>query len=303
MSIEDVYFPEQENFKCLLIKSHDISNIRFDNPEYKKILCTLDIYEDFEVSHDNFFKKIGEKLNLKDFVKKKMNFSLNTQLVDTTYNYLYEIIHIDLSLNNLPVEIYNGVGNLLKNDKQHIFGNVVLIKTEVKDTNEITRIVDCDRNELHNLLERRIRHYGVMVDDDNEVIEFDWYYEDPKKIIDEFMTDEYKFIECSFLKHNLQIYYTPGNNDNFERLINDKYNQMIILTKKTNEFYSDFTLKEFKDILALLKTDCPLDITDDLNDYIQQKVDEYKKVGRKFIFTKHRALIKAKNDYLKKENL
>lgn len=302
MTDKEVYFPNQDNFKFLLIKSKDISGIRHDNPEYKKIICNLDIYEEVETSSDNFFNIIADKLELEWFNKRNYPFSLNTQIIGSTKEYLYEMIHIDLAPKDTPLEIYNGVGNLLKMDMQHIFGNVILIKTEIKVDNDLTKMVDCNRTNLHDLLENRVRHLGVSIDDDGELNEFNWYYEDPSKLIYEFMTQDHKHIEKVFLKHNLQIYYTPGIKDNMKRIINDTYNQMIIMTKLTDYFYGNFTIDEYKDILSLLQSDCPLEIPEKWNEENKQKTEEFKSQRRNYVFTKYKALWKAKQEFLNKTN-
>lgn len=294
----DVYFPEQESFKFLLIKNKDISMIRYDNPEYKKIICSLDIYEEVETTSGDFFDTLYQKMDFESLKKRGKPFGLNTQIVATTPTHIIEMIHIDLVPNDLPENLYNGVANMLKMDNQLIFGNCVLIKTEVPLDNDKIKMVNCNRNDLHDLMENRVRHKGVSVDDDGEVNEFTWYYEDPKKFIDEFMTQDFKFLELGFLKHNLQIYYTPGKKNDLEKLIDDKYDQIIILTKLTDYYYGNFTLEEFNDIKKLLSCECPLEIPEKWTEEFKVKTEELKKENRKFIFNKYKALWKAKQEYL-----
>lgn len=289
-----VYFPEQDNFKFLLIKNKDISNIRFDDPEYKKIICSLDCYEQVESTSSEFFNILVEKLELKNYE----SFGLNTQVIGNTPEYLYEMIHIDLPLDKMPTEIYNGVGNLLKMDQMHIFGNVVMIKTLISENSEELKMVNCSLTDLHDLLEQRVRHYGVSVDDDGEINEFDWYYEDPKKYIEEFMMNDHKFVEKAFLLHNLQIYYTPGSKDDFEELIGEKYDQLIILTKLTDYFYGNFKLKEFNDIKELLKTDCPLECPEEWKTPDEELKKKLENEKRTYTFNKYKALYRAKKEYL-----
>lgn len=298
----DVFFPEQESFKFLLIKTKDISMIRYDDPEYKKIICNLDIYEEVETTSNDFFDVMIDKLGVEMLKSRNKPFGLNTQLVGSTPTHMIELIHIDLMPKDTPVEIYNGVANMLKMDKQHIFGNSILIKTEVPLDSDFVKMVDCSRTDLHDLMDNRVRHIGVSVDDDNETTEINWYYEDPSKLIEEFMTQEHKFIERGFLKHNLQIYYTPGKKDDLERLIDAKYDQIIILTKLTDYFYGNFTLKEFNDIKILLENGCPLNIPDEWEDEIKLKTEEMKGKRRNYVFNKYKALWKGKKEYLNKEN-
>ena len=225
-------------------------------------------------------------------------FSLHTQHIGTTSTHIYELIHIDLMPDDLPVEIYNGVANLLKSDTQHLFGNTIMIKTHVPVDEINVKMVDCTKNDLYELLDNRTRHIGVRIDDDNETDEFNWYYEDPSKFIEEFMIEKPIFIEKGFLLHNLQIYYTPGKKLDMEKIIGEGYNQLIILTKITDDYYGNFTLNEFNDIKKLLKTDCPLECPEDWRKPSKELEEKLNQEKRKFIFNKYRALWKAKTEYI-----
>lgn len=295
---EEVFFPKQKDFKFLLIKPKDISNIRPDNPEYKHFICNLDIYEEIFTTSDDFFEKMGKALDVDKMTERNKPYSLHTQYIGSNSEYIYELIHFDLMPKDLPLEIYNGVANLLKTDYQHLFGNAIMIKTKIPVDKVEVEMVDCERKDLYNLLEDRVRHIGVKVDDDGETEEFNWYYEDPKKFIEEFMVNEYKFVEKAFMLHNLQIYYTPGNRMDMKKLIGEGYDQIIIATKITEQFYGNFTLVEFNDIKSLLDSECPLECPEDWKKPSKELEERLKEEKRKFIFNKYRALWKAKEIYL-----
>jgi hypothetical protein len=164
MLSNDIYFPNQDNFNFLLIKPKDISQIRFDNPEYKKIICNLDIYQEINTSADDFFENLNKFLELDYFRNKNQAFSLHTELVWTTSEHIYELIYIVLPPAYNPLSLYNGVANIVKKDHQHIFGNVVIIKTQVPHDTISVNMVDCSVNDLHNLLENRVRHIGIKIE-------------------------------------------------------------------------------------------------------------------------------------------
>jgi len=298
MSIEsDVYLAKQENFKCLLVRRNDISNLRPDDPDYRNMICGLDIYESVECNSENFFDIMADKMELRSLNR---NFSLNTQEIWVDENYIYEMIHMDLDLKDLPVEIYNGVANVLKRDYQHIFGNILLLKTYIPPNDDINKIVDFTKSDLNVLLENRVKHIGVKIDDDGEMEEFTWYYE-PDKIINDFFSAEEKKIECMFLNHNLVIYYTKGEKSGLEKLIDDKYNEVIIMTKVSEEHYGNVRLWEIKLILELLKTECPLETPEEWikpNDELKEKLDMER---RTFRFNKFKALEIGRVKYLSSE--
>lgn len=291
----EIFLPPQEHFKFLLIKTKDISKLRTDDPDYKHFICNLDIYEEISTSSDKFLELMADKMNIKYFEERSQPFSLHTQSIWSTSKYIYELIHIDLLPKDIPEDIYNGVANLIKNDLQHIFGNAIMIKTQVPQDKIEIKCVDCTRKDLSDLLENRIRHIGVKVDDDGDIGEFNWYYEDPTKFIEEFMIQDHKFVEKSFLLHNLQIYYTPGNNKNMEKLIGEGYEQLLIMTKITDNYYGNFTLEEFNSIIKLLKSECPLECPLEWKKPSNELEKKLKNEKRKFIFNKYRALYKAIN--------
>lgn len=294
----EVYLPSQKEFKFLLIKPADISNLRYDDPEYKHFICNLNIYEEISTTSNEFIDKMGEALKVHEMKLRNKPFSLHTQYLGTNPTHLFELIHFDLMPDDLPVEIYNGVGNLLKNDYQHLFGNAIMIKTKVPVDEVDVELVDCTRKDLYNLLENRVKHIGVKIDDDNEFGEFDFYNEGPTKFIEEFMINDHKFIEKGFLLHNLQIYYTPGKKMDLEKLIGEGYDQLVILTKLTDHFYGNFSMDEFNDIKKLLGTDCPSECPENWKTPNVIEGEKLKENNRRFIFNKYRALWKAKQIYL-----
>ncbi|ADO67394.1 hypothetical protein crov360 [Cafeteria roenbergensis virus] len=294
----EIYLPSQKEFKFLLIKPADISNIRYDDPEYKHFICNLNIYEEITTTSSDFLDNMGKALKVHEMKLRNKPFSLHTQYLGTTCAYLYELIHFDLMPDDLPVEIYNGVGNLLKNDYQHLFGNAIMIKTSVPIEEDDVELIDCTRTDLYNLLENRVKHIGVKIDDDNEIGEFDFYNEGPSKFIEEFMINDHKFIEKGFLLHNLQIYYTPGKKMDLIKLIGEGYDQLLIMTKLTDHFYGNFMMTEFNDIKNLLGTECPLECPEEWKTPSAQVETKLKENNRRFIFNKYRALWKAKQIYL-----
>lgn len=294
----DVHLPEQDKFTFLLIKPKDISNIRPDHPEYKHFICNLEIYEEITTPAKDFFENMGKALDITKMKNRNKPFSLHTQHIGATKTHVYEMIHFDLMPKDLPIEIYNGVANLIKIDYQHLFGNALMIKTEIPEDKIEVKIVDCKRKDLYELLDNRIKHIGIKVDDNGETEEFNWYYEDPSKFIEEFMVNDHKFVEKAFLLHNLQIYYTPGNKTDMNKLLGENYDQLIIATKITDDFYGNFTLKEFNDIKKLLNSECPLECPSEWRKPSKELELKLNKEKRKFIFNKYRALWKAKKIYL-----
>ena len=292
---DDVYFPKQEDFEFLLIKPYDTSKFRHDDPDYKHFICNLDIYKTIKTSSDKFFNDISNAMDLKFMEKRNKPYALNTQIVWETYDHIYELIEITLMPDDLPVEIYNGVSNILKTDYQHVFGNSVMIKTKIDADSDEMKMVNCGVKDLDELLENRVRHRGVRVDDDYDTDEITWYYNDPSKMIDDFMTKEFIFVEKIFLLHNLQIYYTKGDKMDFEKIIGCGYDQLIILTKITDEFYGNFTIKEFNQMKKLLEPSCkcPIVCPDEWKEPSEELKKQLDETKQKYIFNKYRALSKA----------
>lgn len=281
-----IIFPEQESFEIIVVKPYDITPIKYDDPNYKEILCNLKIYETKKCNSSNFFDDLVDLLEIEKFKK----VSLNTQLIYTDESYHYEMIHIDLMPDDLPVEIYNGIANLLKTDYQHIFGNCVLMKTLVPKDSDIVKVVNFSLNDLNYILGNMVNHIGVKIDDDGEIEEFSWYYE-PDKVKEDFFIEEPIFKELAFLGHNLQIYYTKGNRNDMSRLIEDNYCQMMILTKLEDNKYGNIKLWEVNDIISLLNSECPIDTPEEW-----KKINENE--NKKNFFNKYKALYRAKKEFL-----
>lgn len=284
--MEEKLLPQEESFLGLLIKPHDISKYDFRSPDYKGILMNLDIYESVKLSPENLGNELYEKLEMFDYSQ----VTVNSLGIWETEKYLYEMVHLDLPLNYHPVEIYNGMGNLLKTEHTHIFGNLILVKSEINIYDENIKMIDCTKEDLEMLLTSRVRHYGVRMDLDNEIEEFEFWY-DPDKVLKEFFPDGKSFVEDIFLKHNLQIYYTKGNNPILEKIIGCKIEQFLILTKITDHFYGDIRLNEVNKILKLLKTECPKEVP---SEWLEEKKDKH---NRNIIINKYRILEKAIKNY------
>jgi len=276
--------PQEQSIKGLLVKPYDISNFDYRNPDYLNMLLNLDIYEEIKLSPESFGNELYQYLDMKDFSQ----VTINTQGIYQDKEHLYELIHLDLPIKYHPVEIYNGMANMLRNDMFHIFGKAVLVKTETK--NDRLKMVDCNKEDLKNILLSRVKHKGVTVDLDGEIQEIEFWY-DPKQKIEEFIPESKKFQEDMFLLHNLQIYYTEGTNPIIEGILGKKIEQMVILTKITDNFYGDFTLEEFNKIVKLLKKGCPKMVKEE---WKEEKKDEH---NRNIVINKYNVLDKALREY------
>jgi hypothetical protein len=284
--MENQLLPQEETFKALLINPYDISKFNFKSPDYREILLNLDIYQEITLSPKTLAEDLYTLLNLSDFSQ----VSINSMALWETKDYLYEMIHLDLPLQYLPTEIYNGMANLLRNEMFHLFGKVILVKTQINCHDDSFKMVDFVKKDLEDLLINRVKHYGVKLDLDGELEQFEFWY-DPKDELNKFFTDGKSFTEVSFLNHNLQIYYTKGSNKVLEKLIDTKIEQVLILTKITDEFYSNFTLEEYQKIIKLLKSECPLETP---TEWLEEKKDTY---NRRILINKYRVLEKALKEY------
>lgn len=285
--------PQMKSIKTLLIKPKDISGFDYKNPDYRQLLLNLDIYKEQEIQPESFGNQLYQILEMKDFSQ----VSVNTQAIYSDKNYMYELVHLDLPIKYHPMNIYNGMANLLKNDLFHIFGNALLMKTRLNPNDNSTIMVDCTKKDLDTILLSRVKHRGVTVDLDGEIEEIEYWY-DPKTKIEEFIPEGKNFQEDMFLLHNLQIHFTRGDNPIFEKILGEKIEQMIILTKITDNLYGDFTLEEFNKILKLLEKDCPKLCKEE---WKKEEKDEY---NRNIVINKYRVLEKALKEYgLSKQNI
>ena len=269
------------DFNALVIKPNNIDNLNWRDGNYLNYIMNMSIFENKKIEHEKFTYHIGLIFEC----DKKKNININTLIIDETPNYLYEILFpLHFKTDELDDNQKNGLGKLIHPENINIYGNILLLKTHLPIENYESTLVESNKEDLYNLLNRRSQHKTVIYED-NEWDERKWTGEFDKWISDFFDGDKYEHIELAFLKHNLNIYYIKSTNGiSLGNLIKNKIERCVFTTKKTDEYWGDISLNEVKKIIDIAK------ITDNFN--VDPDIDKEEKddIGRKILKNKYRIL-------------
>lgn len=237
--------PQEKGFSCVLVRPYNINHLNYNDINYRDSLLNLDIYENISLSSDNFETELYNYMEMEKFD----SVTINSMTLKCESNIFYEMIHLDLPLKYHPLEIYNGLGRLLSNEIFNIYGNIILIKTKYEGDN--MEIIDFEKSDLDYILKSRVNKKAVVMEIDGEINEIEWGG-DIDKELKKWFPDGKEFIEDIFLKHNLQIYYTRGENNILYDLIGVGVEELFITSKLTENIYDDFSIEEFNKIRKLL---------------------------------------------------
>lgn len=235
-----------ENFKGLVITPNNETDLNHQSPEYLNMLFNQNCFIDETITTEEMDSFI--KLHLNPLPEQKVK----TCVICETENYLYEMIYIYYTLRKEVENIkLNNIGTLLALNGDKIYGNVIVIKTNVPRNTKNMIFTDLTKNDLYDSLKSRAFHTGIMLNDDNELEEFT--YHNLKHYNDEYFYDDERCTEIGFLKHNVTIYYIKAKKGGFKlgNLFDFNVSQCIIISKITDQHYTDMSLHDLIKIMKL----------------------------------------------------
>lgn len=283
--MSDIKILNQKPFQILLIEPGSISKLDWNNPNYLQTLISMPFIKSYETEADLFFNKLEDLLQIGS---DGTNFHLMTEMIADEPNYNYEIIYVD-TLNKKSGMEFNELASMLHVNNEIVKGNCVIIKNYIPTldiSGNTMSFSDMTSSELYKILRRRGFTTVVTWEDDWKEEEF---YGDIENYAKKFFEDEYyhKF-EISFLKHNLNIWYTKseyGKKNVCGNLIDCLIDKCFIFTKLTDTIRGYITKDEVNKILKLstvLKLPYQVD-----NKWLEEEKDEF---DRKIIKNKYRIL-------------
>lgn len=235
-----------DSFTGLVITSNNETDLNHQSPEYLNMLFNQNCFISERIKTENIENFIKHHLNPLPEQKVK------TCVICETENYLYEMIYIYYTLKKEIQNIkLNNIGTLLALNGDKIYGNVIVIKTNVPRNTKNMIFTDLTKNDLYESLKSRANHVGVFLDDDNTLKEFN--YHNLKYHNDEYFYDDERCIELGFLKHNLIIYYIKAKKGGFSlgNLLDFNVSQCVIISKITEQHYTDISLNDLNKIIEL----------------------------------------------------
>lgn len=303
-------------FQIILIKPNefDINDIPFKispNEEYKEVnrdnifdiksnYVNFDLYKEkfsefievIDVDENNFMETVVDKIQLDDKHYGDVRDCYDEP--NNIYQVMFRLISQYDNRNNLENNI---LASLLTYEKELIYGNVVLFKTNLpKDSYDMNN-KDVTLNDLVKIIMNNIYHTGVYFD--NSKIE-QIFYNNDYEIVDPFnrfkkrtdleqiMKDEkYGFQKKEILKYNMQFIFDSESHDD----INDPMSRLILgpirgkgLISSPSENNNSFYDISREEVIDLLKVSPNFELT---NDELNENNDND---NRKIVKNKYRIL-------------
>lgn len=229
-NLDDIPYKTTPNKIYDNISRNDFFSIKSNYVDIPKMKEKLSSYiEIISVNKDNFMEKSVEQICLDD----KHYGDIRDCYEDP--NNIYQVMFRLISQYDDKTDLKNNVlASIITNEKELIYGNVVLFKTNLPKDNYNSLNVDTIFDDIINLIMNNIYHTGVYVDNDNSIQQIFFNNEleivDPSyqfKIrtnIDQIMKKEnYGTKNNEVLKYHIQFIFDTNSHDN----INDPISKII----------------------------------------------------------------------------
>lgn len=285
MNPNDVKFENIDEIELLVIDPSFIYQLDHNEPGYlNEILKSVNIQK-VSVNPNDFLTKVGELLENEKYASDDTQ--IKKEVIHDEPNFLYEIMYLDIDdKEKITKEIHNGLGTLLNTEENHIFGKVILIKSNIPENNMNTMSFSkVDSSDIYNILNSRVNTKVVIYEDGEfreEVMngQIDVY---SKRIFNE---NFYLHKELPFLLHNLNIHYTHDDygEEFIPNLVKGKVDLAVFYTMTSDELRGNLTLVELKKIITLSNK---LDTFVPDKEILKEEKDD---MGRDIIKNKYRIL-------------
>jgi hypothetical protein len=292
MKPEDINFESTEDIEFAIIHPGTIDEFDYNDPGYLTGIIKKLTIDTVKCKSSDFIVKVNE------YLKNDSLAGDNTQVTKISIhdepNYLYELLYLDIHSTNgsiLTPELYNGLATLMNIEKNHIFGNVIVLKTYLPiDNINSMKLIAADKKDIFNILDARVK-IKVVIYEDGEFRE-DISHKDIEKYSKKIFSDNYfQSKELSFLLHNININYTLDEygEEFMPNLVKGKIDLAIFYTMNTDELLGHITLDEIKKIIHLSNKLDDFSSNDDLT------CEERDKLDRPMVKNKYRILEKMYN--------
>jgi hypothetical protein len=294
-----LYFENKEPFKALVITPNKIDGRDWSHPDYlinlaNETFCTYELVNPNKEDYINFLHK---SLALEEYTKTTNSEPyLKVQVIAEEENYVYEIMYIEMDQG--PEKLLNEFATLLNINNDKIIGNAILTRSYISSTDSKMQLDNITPEIVESVLFNRAHTKVILYNSDNDE------YEESLVIgsMDEFAElyfAEKKYVikkkEISFLKHNLNIWYTEdtyGTPNVIGNLLpNINIDKAIIFSMWAEEFRDSISLIEFNKIKYL---------SNKLSDYTtppEYEKEEKDEHGRNIIKNKYKVLNEIYNKF------
>jgi len=262
-NIENIPYKINCNSNYKSISRNDFFNIKSNYVDFEKIKSQLETFiEIINVEEDKFMDKIVELIDLDD-----KHYGDVKDCYDEP-NYIYQVMSRLISQYDKRDTLKNNIlASILTDEKELIYGNVVLFKTFLpKDSYEMNNC-DVTFNDLVNLIMNNIYHTGVYVKD-NKLEQI--FYNNSNEFVDPFnrfkkrtdidhimKNEKFGYQEKEVLKYNMQLVFEKDSyesiNEPLSRIMLGPIRGIGLITSPNqtyNSFY-DLSVEEVTDILKI----------------------------------------------------
>ena len=146
---------EKSEFEILVIKPNNISNLDFNNVNYITDILNNKCFESIKTNSEDIANIFASKLNPNNIE----NTIAVTNICYETYDKLYEICFLDIPEEEKNNDNYNNIASILDISKDTIFGNAILLKTNLPIDNNGMKLISSYKKDIRNILDARINHY------------------------------------------------------------------------------------------------------------------------------------------------
>jgi hypothetical protein len=236
-----------------------------------------------ELNPDNFLQDYENFIEYKKYLLDETKNHVIYEYKDNIYELFFGVKNDGKKLE----ETRNDLGTLLDIEGNYVFGNCILIKSQVSNTD--IKMVDISKEDIHDLLFRRGNPHCITWIGEE-------FYEAMIKNLDDYIKhifgeDKVYTKEIIICNYSLTIYYNKNEYGEIAipNFIDTPSDYMVIVSNWTDKLLESLSLEEFnmiKKLLTLNKLEFDKEI-------VKEKKDS---LGRDIIYTKYNIL---KTMYLK----
>jgi hypothetical protein len=291
-NLDDIPYKSTPNKVYENISRSDFLQIKSNYVDIPKMKEKIASYiEIISVDKDNFMEKSVEKINLDD-----KHYGDVRDCYEEPNN-IYQAMFRLISQYDDRKKLKNNVlASMITNEKELIYGNVILFKTNLPKENYEMLNVDIIEDDIINLIMNNMYHTGVYIDNDNTIQQI--FFNNSLEIVDptykfnkrndinQIMKNEnYGQKNNEILKYNIQFIFDMNSRDN----INEPLSRIIcapirgkgIMISPCDNENSFYDLSRYE-ILDLLKISPNYDLS------IEESSNKKNDNGYKIIKNKYR---------------
>lgn len=281
-------------FDVMVTGSNIIQHIDWNSPTYLHDIVNGEYNTIVSIKPENYIETIGSILSIDKYKTPVIDTKMIAELyVSDEYNMIIELM---FAINENEENI-NEFATLLNVYDNKIYNKAIIMCTMIANNNNNMYFTDITHDMLEKMLYSRANTTVITYNSDEETYNEVGVFGPLDTFADDFFSEnryKIKKRELTFLKHNINIWYTEdkyGTLDTFGNLLSDttRVDKMIVFSMWSEEHRHNLSMTEFDMIRFLSKKLDNYNVPEDL---LKEESDE---LGRMIIKNKYRILHKIYN--------